>query len=70
MALETGVTAEEERFSLTAAFSLMLVLSFVAIAGIVFGINPFSIGFNAAFVFVPTLGLFAWFIWTLSKENR
>ena len=67
--LETGVTAEDEKFSINTAFALMLALSVIALVGIVLGFNPFSLSFNAAFVFVPTLGLLAWFAWTISNKN-
>ena len=63
------MTAEDEKFSITVAFTLMLVLSGIALVGVVFGFNPFSLGFNAAFVFLPTLGLLAWFTWTISNKN-
>lgn len=64
------MTAEDEKFSITAAFTVMLVLSIVALVGVGFGLNPFSIGFNAAFVFLPTLGLLVWFVWARSNKNR
>ena len=49
-----GVNAEDERFSWTVAVTVMLVLSAVASVGIVLGVNPFAIGFNIAFVYLPT----------------
>ena len=63
------MTDKDERFSITVALSLMLVLTVIAAVGIVFEFNPFSLGFNAAFVFLPTLGLLTWFTWTRSKKN-
>ena len=64
------MTAADEKFSITVAFTIMLVISVIALVGVVFGFNPFSLGFNGAFVFLPTLGLLVWFVWAHSKKNR
>ena len=48
----------------------MLVLSVIALVGVVFEFNPFSLGFNAAFVFLPTFGLLVWFVWARSNKIR
>lgn len=65
-----GVTAADERFSLIAATIAMTLLSLLAAVGQWTGLNPFALGFNAAFVYLPTLILFFVALWMIVIRPR